>query len=145
MPDWNTRLAVSYTDEDGNTVNLTPIDAFAPNFTLNAEALHSIEETHIGVVYTPEALSFSITVKAIGDVAAKLTTLALQGKRFDVLLQESEGGEDWSFASIVMSGCIITAAQPTSATISGAPAATFSGFALGATAAPKAGEAVTVP
>jgi hypothetical protein len=145
MPDWNTRLAVSYTDEDGNTVNLTPIDAFAPNFTLNAEALHSIEETHIGVVYTPEALSFSITVKAIGDVAAKLTTLALQGKRFDVLLQESDGGEDWSFASIVMSGCIITAAQPTSATISGAPAATFSGFALGATAAPKAGEAVTVP
>jgi hypothetical protein len=145
MPDWNTRLAVSYTDEDGNTVNLTPIDAFAPNFTLNAEALHSVEETHIGVVYTPEALSFSITVKAIGDVAAKLTTLALQGKRFDVLLQESEGGEDWSFASIVMSGCIITAAQPTSATISGAPAATFSGFALGATAAPKAGEAVTVP
>jgi|SRR5688572_8457633 len=145
MPDWNTRLAVSYTDEDGNTVNLTPIDAFAPNFTLNAEALHSIEETHIGVVYTPEALSFSITVKAIGDVAAKLTTLALQGKRFDVLLQESEGGEDWSFASIVMSGCIITAAQPTSATISGAPAATFSGFALGATAAPKVGEAVTVP
>jgi hypothetical protein len=135
MPDWNTRLAVSYTDEDGNTVNLTPIDAFAPNFTLNAEALHSIEETHIGVVYTPEALSFSITVKAIGDVAAKLTTLALKGKRFDVLLQESEGGEDWSFASIVMSGCIITAAQPTSATI----------FAHGATAAPKAGEAVTVP
>jgi hypothetical protein len=145
MPDWNTRLAVSYTDEDGNTVNLTPIDAFAPNFTLNAEALHSIEETHIGVVYTPDALSFSITVKAIGDVAAKLTTLALQGKRFDVLLQESEGGEDWSFASVVMSGCIITAAQPTSATISGAPAATFSGFALGATATPKAGEAVTVP
>jgi hypothetical protein len=145
MPDWNTRLAVSYTDEDGNTVNLTPIDAFAPNFTLNAEAMHSIEETHIGVVYTPEALSFSITVKAIGDVAAKLTTLALQGKRFDVLLQESEGGEDWSFASVVMSGCIITAAQPTSATISGAPAATFSGFALGATATPKAGEAVTVP
>ena len=29
MPDWNTRLAVSYTDEDGNTVELTPIDAFS--------------------------------------------------------------------------------------------------------------------
>ena len=145
MPDWNTRLAVSYTDENGETVNITPIDAFTPSFSLNAEALHSVEETHIGVVYTPEAMSFSMTVKAIGDVAAKLTALALQGKRFNVLLQETDGGNDWSFASLVMENCVITAATPTAATLSGAPAATFSGFALGGTATPKTGNAVSVP
>lgn len=145
MADWNTRLAVSYTDQDGNTVDITPIDAWTPSFSLNAEALHSIEETHIGVVYTPEVMSFSMTVKAIGDVAAKLTSLALAGKRFSVLLQESEGGDDWSFASVVMENCVITAATPTAATLSGAPAATFSGFALGATATPKSGAAVSVP
>jgi hypothetical protein len=145
MADWNTRLAVSYTDENGQQVNITPIDAFTPSFALNAEALHSVERTHIGVVYTPEAMSFSMTVKAIGDVAAKLTILALQGQRFSVLLQEAEGGDDWSFATIVMADCIITSATPTSATISGAPSATFSGFALSATATPKTGAAVTVP
>src|SRR6185295_18372455 len=106
MADWNTRLAVSYTDEDGEQVNITPIDAFTPSFALNAEALHSVERTHIGVVFTPEALSFSLTVKAIGDVAPKLTVLALKGKRFSVLLQEADGGDDWGFATVVMENCI---------------------------------------
>ncbi len=133
MPDWNTRLAVSYTDDEGNTVEVTPIDSFTPSFTLNAEALHSIEDTHIGVVYMPEAMSFSMTVRAIGEVAAKLTAIALAGRRFDVLLQEGEGGgTDWSFKNVVMRNCIITSATPTAATTSGAPSATFAGFALGA-------------
>ena len=145
MPDWNTRLVVSYTDDQGNSVEITPIDAFTPSFALNAEPLHSIEETHIGVIYTPEALSFSLTVKAIGDVAAKLTVLALDGRRFAVELHEQDGGDDWSFKSVVMSDCVITSATPTAATVSGAPAATFSGFSLGASAEPKSGEKVTVP
>lgn len=146
MPDWETRLAVSYTDEDNNTVDITPIDSFNPSFALNAEVLHSIEQTHIGVVYSPQALSFSLTVKTIGEVAAKLTALALQGKRFDITLQESEnGGADWSFKTIVMKECIITSATPTAAVVSGAPTATFSGFSLAASSEPKTGETVEIP
>jgi hypothetical protein len=144
MPDWNTRLAVSYTDDQGQTVDITPIRAMTPSFALNAEALHSLERTHIGIVYTPEALSFSMTVDAIGDVAAKLTVLALEGRRFSILLQEANG-DDWSFKSVVMSDCLITSASPSAATISGAPAATFSGFSLGARTEPKAGTPVEVP
>ncbi len=145
MPDWKTRLAVSYTDEDGNTVDITPIDSFSPTFSLNAEVLHSIEQTHIGVVYTPDALSFSLTVKAIGDVAAQLTALALKGKRFDVALQESEDGADWSFKKIVMKECIITSAAPAAARVSGVPTATFSGFSLAASSEPKTGAMVEIP
>ncbi len=145
MPDWKTRLAVSYTDEDNNEVDITPIDSFSPSFSLNAEVLHSIEETHIGVIYNPEAISFSMTVKTIGDVAAKLTALGLEGKRFDIKLQESDNGTDWSFSKIVLSDCIITSATPTSATISGAPTATFSGFSLGASSEPKTGAKVEIP
>ena len=146
MPDWKTRLAVSYKDEDDNEVDITPIDSFSPSFSLNAEVLHSIEETHIGVIYNPEAISFSITVKTIGEVAANLTALALEGKRFDITLQVNEnGGDDWSFSKIVLSECIITSATPTSATISGAPTATFSGLSLGASSEPKTGAKVDTP
>ena len=144
MPDWKTRLAVSYTDQDGNTVQITPIDSFTPSFTLNAEAVHSLEQTHMGVIYSPDAMSFSMTVKAIGPVVGQLTALALQGKRFDVTLHESDGGSDWSLKTVVMSDCIITNSTPTSATISGAPSATFSGFSLQATVDPKVGTKSTI-
>jgi hypothetical protein len=143
MPDWKTRLAVSY-QEGENTVQITPIDAFTPSFTLNSEALHSIEQTHVGVVYTPQAMSFSMTVRAIGDVAAKLTALAFAGTRFSVVLQV-ESGSDWAFKSIVMSDCVITSASPSAVTPSGAPTATFSGFSLGANALPSQGSAVGIP
>lgn len=142
--EWKTRLAVSYT-ADGKTVQISPIDSFSPSFSLNAEVLHSIEQTHMGVIYTPQAISFSMTVKAIGDVAAQLTTLALEGKRFNILLQESDDGNDWSFKRIVLDDCIITSAAPSNATISGAPAATFSGFSLQAGAEPKNGAMVEIP
>lgn len=144
MPDWKTRLAVSF--EDGpNTILISPIDAMTPTFTLSAEPLHSIEATHIGVIFTPQTLTFSMTVKAIGDVAAQLTALALEGKRFNILLQESDNGTDWSFAKIVMSECIITSAAPSNTVISGAPTATFSGFSLAASAEPKTGSRITIP
>lgn len=142
--EWKTRLAVSFT-ENGKTVAISPIDSYSPSFSLNAEAFHSIEKTHIGVIYTPQAMSFSMTVKAIGDVAAQLTVIALQGKEFDIVLQESDGGDDWSFKTIVMKDCIITSAAPSNAMISGAPAATFSGFSLAASAEPKTGAKVEVP
>jgi hypothetical protein len=145
MPDWKTRLAVSYTDQDNNTANITPIDSFTPTFALNADVLHSIEKTHIGAIFSPQGMTFSMTVKAIGDVAAKLTALALQAKRFDVTLQETNDGSDWAFKSIVMRDCIITSASPTAATVSGAPSATFSGFSLAASSDPKTGTKVQIP
>ena len=144
MPDWNTRLAVSF-QEGERTVEISPIDSFSPTFALGAEVLHSIEATHIGVVYSPQSMTFSMTVKAIGEVAAQLTVLALEGKRFNIILQEAEGGQDWSFKSMVMTDCVITSSTPSSATISGAPAATFSGFSLSAKAEPKLGLAVKIP
>jgi hypothetical protein len=144
MPEWKTRLAVSYI-EGGKTVAISPIDSYTPTFSLNAEAMHSIEQTHIGVIYMPQSMSFSMTVKAIGDVAANLTSLALEGKTFDILLQETDDGNDWSFKKLVMTNCIITSASPSPASISGAPAATFSGFSLAASAEPKVGAKVEVP
>ncbi len=144
MPEWKTRLAVSYI-AGGNTVTISPIDSYTPTFALNAEALHSIEQTHIGVIYSPQAMSFSLTVKAIGDVAAQLTVLALEGKKFNIVLQETDDGNDWSFKKVVMEDCIITSASPSAAVISGAPAATFSGFSLAASAEPKVGSKVEVP
>jgi hypothetical protein len=144
MPDWKTRLAVTYI-ANGDSITISPIDSYTPTFALNAEALHSIEQTHIGVVYSPQAMSFSLTVKAIGDVAAQLTVLALEGTRFDIVLQETDDGNDWSFKTVVMKDCIITSASPSAAVISGAPAATFSGFSLAASAEPKNGSKVEVP
>lgn len=147
MPDWNSRLAVEYDDDQGNHVEIKPIDSFTPSFSLSAEPLHSIEETHIGVIYSPDALSFTLTVKAIGPVAAQLTVLALEGRRFNVTLKEAETsqGDDWSFDTVVMTDCVITSATPTAATISGAPAATFSGFALGGNVTDKASTTAVVP
>ncbi|MCW8987088.1 MAG: hypothetical protein OQK75_05385, partial [Gammaproteobacteria bacterium] len=123
---------------------ITPIDSFTPTFSINAEILHSIEDTHMGMIFSPEQMTFSLAVKAIGNVAAQLTALAISGKRFDITLQEA-AGDDWSFQSIVMSDCIITSATPTNASPSGAPTATFSGVSLGATSTDNANAAVSLP
>jgi hypothetical protein len=142
--DWRTRLAVSYVDDSGKNVDVTPIDSFSPTFQLNAEVHHSIERTHIGTIFMPESITFTMTVKAIGYVAAQLTALALAGKRFDITLHEHDG-TDWSFKTVVLRQCVITSASPSNATISGAPSATFSGFSLQASVEPKQGAAVGVP
>lgn len=140
MREWKTRLAVSFI-ADGVTTLISPIDSFSPSFSLSAEPLHSIEQTHIGVVYSPQSMSFSLTVKALGDVAGQLTSLAMKGTPFDIILQESDG-DDWSFHSIVMSSCVITSATPSTASVSGAPTSTFSGFSLGAKVEGKAAGAM---
>jgi hypothetical protein len=133
MADWKSRLVVSYVD-NGKTNVISPIDTFSPTFALNAEVLHSIERSHIGVIYSPQNISFSMTVKAIGSAAAELTHLALTGTRFEINLQESGDGTQWAFAKVVLTDCVITSANPTSASPSGAPSATFSGFSLAASA-----------
>lgn len=136
MANWRSRLAVYYFDEDGERKPITPIDSFQPSFSVNAEAVHSIEDTHLGVVFSPDQMNFSMTVKALGagGAAARLTHLAAKGIPFEVHLETREGDEDdWAFENIVMGDCIITNATPTNAAISGAPTATFSGFARSTT------------
>lgn len=141
--DWRTRLAVSFT-ENGKTIEITPIDSFSPSFSLSIEPIHSIERTHVGAVFSPQSITFSITVKAIGDVAARLTALAMQGRRFDITLQEKVG-DDWAFESVVLGDCMITSAMPTSASPTGAPTATFSGFSMHATTEAKDKVKVEIP
>jgi hypothetical protein len=146
MPDWKTRLAVSFVDPaTKQKVEIAPIDSFTPSFSLNAEVLHSLAKTHIGVIYSPQSMTFSMTVKAIGDIAARLTALALAGTHFDLTLQAATDTADWAFQSVVLTECVITSATPTAATISGAPSATFSGFSLGATATPQSGAGSSIP
>lgn len=127
--EWNTRLTVHYTDPDGADHQISPITSFTPTFSTTAEALHSIEKTHVGVIYSPSALTFSLTVPVVGDAAAKLTAIALSGQKFGLSLYEETGG-DWSFKTILLSDCIITSASPTPASISGIPQAQFSGFSM---------------
>lgn len=140
---WNTRLAVHYKDQGGEH-EISPISSFTPTFATNAEALHSIERTHVGVVSNPQALTFSMSVSAIGPAAAQLTALALAGNQFDIVLLE-QIGNDWSFSTILLSECVITSASPSTATISGAPQASFSGFSLGVVATDNAGARTTAP
>ncbi|WP_232495587.1 hypothetical protein [Novosphingobium kaempferiae] len=132
MSNWRSRLSVKYT-ENGQVRQITPIDSFQPSFSLNAEPVHSIEATHIGVIFSPDQVNFSMTVKAIGadGASARLTHLALQGIPFNIELEVRDGDEaDWAFESIVLADCIITNVTPTNASISGAPTSTFSGFAM---------------
>lgn len=143
MAEWNTKLAVQYT-KGAETVTITPIDSFSPSFSMNIEPLHSVEASHLGAIFSPPSMNFTMTVKAIGDVVGRLTKLALDGELFDITLLE-QVGDDWSFSSFVLRNCLITSATPTTATISGAPAATFSGFSLHADVDPKTGDASSLP
>lgn len=140
MADWRSRLVVSV---DGNVV--TPIDSLTPSLTLATEVLHSIEASHIGFVTSPSTFSFSLTVKAIGPSAAMLTRLALDGTEFSIEVQEAPGSSgDWSFKTLLFSRCVFTSANPTSASVQGAPSATFSGVSLEFTSKDAQG-AVSLP
>jgi hypothetical protein len=129
MPTWmNTRLAVVLDGDSNNP--LTPIDSFTTSFNLNTELVHSLEATHIGYIGNPENFTFTITVKAIGGAAAKLMKLAMEGTEFEIGLHEAAGSTgEWDFVHIVLRKCLITTANPSNATINGAPVATFSGVA----------------
>lgn len=133
MPNWKSRLSVKYNDGSGEKL-ITPIESFQPSFAMNAEPLSSIEAINIGVVYMPEQVTFSISVKALGPATGQLTKLSLDGTPFQIVMEEvDEGDVEWSLTEVLLDQCIITNASPSSAAISGAPTATFSGFALGGT------------
>jgi hypothetical protein len=142
--EWNTRLLVHYTDGNGNDFDVSPITSFTPTFATTAEAQHSIERTHIGVVYSPYSITFSLTAPVNSAAVATLTQMALTGQRFKILLQEG-AGNDWVFSKIVLDECVITSASPTPAAISGVPSAQFSGFSLQASATDNSNNTATAP
>lgn len=128
MPTWmTTRLAVIV---DGDSDHpLTPVESCTPTFSLNTEVVHSVEATHVGWIANPDSFTFSLSVKAIGGAAAQLTRLALEGSEFEIGLYEAAGSTgEWDFSHVLMRRCLITSANPSTATINGAPAATFSGI-----------------
>lgn len=131
-----TRLAVMV---DGTLV--TPIESFTPTFALNTEVIHSLEATHVGYVANPENFTFSLSVRAIGGGAAQLMDLAMNGVEFQIGMFRSEPSVDdeWDFDSILLENCLITSANPSNATINGAPMATFSGVARRASATSAGG------
>ncbi|EKV27268.1 hypothetical protein C882_1770 [Caenispirillum salinarum AK4] len=145
MPSWNSRLVVKY-DTGSGEKTITPIESFQPSFAMNAEPLHSVEAINIGVIAMPEQINFTITVKALGTATAELTKLALDRTAFRVVMEEVDDGSDpeWSLTEVLLDNCFITNATPSSAAISGAPTATFSGFALGGEAKSASQDAAAV-
>lgn len=134
MLNWKSRLSVKYDAGDGDQP-IIALESFQPTFAMNAERLDSVEAIGIGVVYMPPQLNFTITVKALGTAPAQLTMLALNGTPFQIVMEEfDEGDAEWALTEVLMEHCIITNAVPSAAAISGAPTATFSGFALRGTA-----------
>ncbi len=134
MPDWNTRLVVSV---NGKTV--TPIESFTPTYTTPVTPIHSIEADNVGALVHPQTATFTMTVKALKPSdptkqtnAAELATLAINGKKFNIVLAEGNG-TDWSFKQLQFRDCIITSANPSNAVMDGVPIATFSGMILGFT------------
>ena len=131
-----------------DTTMITPVDSFTPSFSLNTETVHSLEATHVGYVANPESFTFSISVKAIGGGAAQLMNLAMTGTEFAIGLFRQSGSapDEWDFDQVLLEKCLITSANPSNATVNGAPAATFSGVArkAGATVAGES-SAVSLP
>jgi hypothetical protein len=125
MPDWKSRLVVSVGSQ-----TITPIESFTPTYTTPVTPIHSIEADNVGAMYHPQTATFTMTIKAIGQSAATLAQMAIQGDKFNVQLAESTG-TDWSFKKLLFRDCIITSANPSNAVIDGVPIATFSGIVLG--------------
>ena len=123
MTDWNTRLAIVYQPLDpiagepqGQPLQITPIDSFQSTLNTAAQALHSLEQTHVGAVFSPADLQFTMTVKQSASEMGHLTELGLNHQRFNIGVQVSEvnpvtGVSDWNLQSILLSNCIITTMQ----------------------------------
>lgn len=126
MPDalkWDTRLAVML---DGKPV--TPIDSFNPTFNVPVQPLHSLEADNVAYVVQPKAFTFTMAVKAIGPVVAKLTAMAMEHTSFTVAVQQAKGS-DWAFQDISFNRCYITSVANTMV-IDGVPTTTFNCICL---------------
>jgi len=126
MPDklqWDSRLEVRI----GTTV-ITPIDSFNPVFNVPVQALHSLEADNVAHVVQPQTFTFTMAVKAIGPVVAKLTDMARSRTPFTVALSEASGS-DWTFNQIAFNECYITSVS-NSVVIDGVPTTTFNCMCL---------------
>ena len=126
MPDavkWDTRLTVML-----GTTPVTPIDSFNPTFNSPVQPLHSLEADNVAHIVQPEAFTFTMAVKAIGPVVAKLTAMALAHTGFNIGVQEARG-TDWTFQQIAFNDCYITSVAST-IVIDGVPTTTFNCICL---------------
>jgi hypothetical protein len=126
MPDalkWDTRLTVMV----GTTV-VTPVDSIIPNFNTPVQTLHSLEADNVAHIVQPEAVTFAMTVKAIGPVVAKLTDLARNHKSFTLAVSEKTGN-DWTFSNVAFNDCYITSVA-NNIVIDGVPTTTFNCICL---------------
>lgn len=123
--DWKTRLEVTV---DGTVIS--PIDSFTPTFNTPATVINSIEADNIGAIFQPQSATFTMSLKAIGPNVAELTSLALEGKSFNIQVAEKKGS-DWTFKKMLFRDCMVTSANPSNVVIDGVPTATFNGNILG--------------
>lgn len=145
MKSWeNTRLMVVIDEKTDDPV--CPIESVQTTFNTPAEVVHSLEATHIGYIASPENITFTMTVKAIGTWAAKLTRIAMDGQQFKLCIYETtETPGEWDFTSVALDHCLITSANPSNATVNGAPMATFSGVSRKAAVEDKPGGESSIP
>jgi hypothetical protein len=134
MPDWNTRLVIQFSSDGKTFTDITPIDSFQQTIKTDAQAVHSLEQTHVGAVFSPADIQFTMTVKQSATVLADLTKAALGRTRFSIAVQKSSSstGNDWALASIVLSNCVITSMQvgPFTLTVGQVPTMIIAGVSL---------------
>lgn len=134
MPDWNTRLVIQFSSDGKTFTDITPIDSFQQTIKTDAQAVHSLEQTHVGAVFSPADIQFTMTVKQSATVLADLTKAALGRTRFFIAVQKSSSstGNDWALASIVLSNCVITSMQvgPFTLTVGQVPTMIIGGVSL---------------
>ncbi len=121
---WNTKLAVMV-----NNSLVTPIESFSPTLNVGHRVQHSLEADNVGIVTQAQTFTFTMTVRAVGAVVATLTTLALGGTRFEIVLTE-QVGSDWAFKSIAFNNCYFTSVSPSNVALDDSPTATLSGVCL---------------
>jgi hypothetical protein len=120
---WDTRLTVML-----GTTPVTPIDSFNPTFNSPVQPLHSLEADNVAHVVQPKAFTFTMAVKVIGPVVARLTQMAMEHTKFEIGVQEASG-TDWTFQQVAFNDCYITSAAST-IVIDGVPTTTFNCICL---------------
>ena len=121
---WNTKLAVAV-----NGTVVSPIESFTPTFSTGHRVQHSLEVDNVGIVTQAQTFTFSLTVRAVGGAVAGLTTIALGGTEFQIVVTE-QTGSDWTFKQIAFNHCYFTSAAPSNVTLDDSPTANFSGVCL---------------
>jgi hypothetical protein len=120
---WDTRLVVKV----GPDV-LAPIESFNPSINVPVQPLHSLERDNVAWVVQPSTFTFTMAIKAIGPIVAKLTDMALKRSPFTVAVSEASG-DDFTWSSVTFNDCFITSVAST-IVIDGVPTTTFNCICL---------------